>query len=329
MRTQIPGKQILDEGVDTADLKDAAVTDEKLSPTGVAGGTYTQVTVNEQGRVIEGANPTTLDGYGILDAISSTEASAFPIVLHTAAPGFAGARVLSGTAGEITITNTGADSIVAALAANPILPGTGAVTLPAGTTAQRPAGSSGMLRYNTTNSALEFFDGNWEQAVASSDKRLLTANVLKVSKDPGPGEFSSIKTAIDSITTNSETNQFIVMVSPGTYDEDPITMKPYVSVRGKSHVTTTIRANDPNSNLIIGVNDGEIEGFMLTGVTGPDVAAIHFSSATNHELKVFKAENIRFGHNTICARTTSGWRPAFATAARTATSTCSGGPGTS
>jgi hypothetical protein len=38
------------------------------SPTGVQAGTYTQVRVNERGLVLEGANPTTLAGYGITDA---------------------------------------------------------------------------------------------------------------------------------------------------------------------------------------------------------------------------------------------------------------------
>lgn len=41
---------------------------EVSSPTGVETGTYTQVRVNERGLVLEGANPTTLAGYGITDA---------------------------------------------------------------------------------------------------------------------------------------------------------------------------------------------------------------------------------------------------------------------
>lgn len=68
MRTQIPGQQILDQGVETNDIKDRAVTDAKLSETGVSGGTYTKVTVNPEGRVTNGENPTTLAGYGITDA---------------------------------------------------------------------------------------------------------------------------------------------------------------------------------------------------------------------------------------------------------------------
>ncbi|NJO89904.1 MAG: hypothetical protein HC831_13870 [Chloroflexia bacterium] len=43
-----------------------------LSNTGVSAGSYTNVTVDARGRVTSGTNPTTLAGYGITDAISTT-----------------------------------------------------------------------------------------------------------------------------------------------------------------------------------------------------------------------------------------------------------------
>ena len=43
---------------------------------------------------------------------------------------------------------------------------TGAIALPQGTTAQRPSGSDPYIRYNTTNSALEFYDGtSWVEII--------------------------------------------------------------------------------------------------------------------------------------------------------------------
>ena len=42
-------------------------------PSGVEAGTFTQVTVDSRGRVVDGANPTTLDGYGITDALDKAE----------------------------------------------------------------------------------------------------------------------------------------------------------------------------------------------------------------------------------------------------------------
>ena len=43
--------------------------------------------------------------------------------------------------------------------ANPIFTGTAAVMLPSGTTSQRPVGTPGMIRYNTTTNAVEAFQG--------------------------------------------------------------------------------------------------------------------------------------------------------------------------
>jgi len=43
---------------------------------------------------------------------------------------------------------------------------TGAVALPQGTTAQRPSGSAPYIRKNTTNNALEYFDGtSWVEII--------------------------------------------------------------------------------------------------------------------------------------------------------------------
>jgi phage-related tail fiber protein len=44
--------------------------------TGVGAGTYRSVTVDKYGRVVSATNPTTLSGYGILDAFTKTETSA-------------------------------------------------------------------------------------------------------------------------------------------------------------------------------------------------------------------------------------------------------------
>lgn len=44
---------------------------------------------------------------------------------------------------------------------------TNAVALPQGTTAQRPTGNSPYLRWNTTNSALEFYNGtDWVEIIS-------------------------------------------------------------------------------------------------------------------------------------------------------------------
>lgn len=68
-----------------------------------------------------------------------------------------GVGSVSGTANQIAITGT-APNFTVGLADNAILPGTGSLTLPTGTTAQRPGTpANGMLRYNSTFGNAEFY----------------------------------------------------------------------------------------------------------------------------------------------------------------------------
>lgn len=68
-------------------------------------------------------------------------------------------RALTGTANQISITDNGTNNtVVLSIATNPILPGTASVTIPLGTTAQRPGSPfDGMLRYNTDNDVVESY----------------------------------------------------------------------------------------------------------------------------------------------------------------------------
>ncbi len=54
-RTFINGGQVLDQSIQTVDIADLAVTDAKLSTSGVIAGTFAQVTVNDKGRVTDGS----------------------------------------------------------------------------------------------------------------------------------------------------------------------------------------------------------------------------------------------------------------------------------
>lgn len=73
------------------------------------------------------------------------------------------ARVLTGTTNEIDITSgNGTNNPTFRIADNAVLPGTGAIRVPVGTTAQRPAGTDGLLRYNSETNAFEIYEnGSW------------------------------------------------------------------------------------------------------------------------------------------------------------------------
>lgn len=87
-----------------------------LATTGVTAGTYTSVTVDAKGRVLDGTSPTTLAGYGITDAALSTHAhgnitsagaigSASGVPIITGANGVLQLGAFSNTAGSFCAGN--------------------------------------------------------------------------------------------------------------------------------------------------------------------------------------------------------------------------------
>jgi hypothetical protein len=79
-------------------------------------------------------------------------------------------RTLTGTTNQIVVTNGNGVSgnPVLALASNPVLPGTASVVLPVGTTAERPTGANGMIRFNTSLNVPEFAIGTSWFSVGSA-----------------------------------------------------------------------------------------------------------------------------------------------------------------
>ncbi|MEX0930734.1 MAG: hypothetical protein WDZ68_00395, partial [Candidatus Paceibacterota bacterium] len=154
--------------------------------------------------------------------------------------------------------------------------GTDAIQLPAGTTAEQPAGVDGRVRFNTTKNQFEgFANGVWDELVFSSDGRLNADGLVLVSTNPGPDGFTSISAAVDSITTASDTNRFTVLVSPDTYIEPPIVMKPFVSVVSIGGVEdSVIEPISPNQDIVIGTGRSTIHGFAIRGATGSGFAGV-------------------------------------------------------
>ena len=95
----------------------------------------------------------------LLQNISSTSA----VGLLTVNGNTVTATTIVGTTNQIGVTtgNGIGGSPTIALASNPVVPGTAAITIPSGTTAQR-AGSNGAFRYNTTTATFEgYANGAW------------------------------------------------------------------------------------------------------------------------------------------------------------------------
>src|SRR5210317_1677605 len=100
------------------------------------------------------------------DAISSAKIADDAVSQAKIADDAVGADQLASSA--VVTASIVDDAITSAkIADNPAFSGTGSITLPAGTTAQRPGSPvNGMIRYNTTLEYVEYYNGQWR---ATSD----------------------------------------------------------------------------------------------------------------------------------------------------------------
>jgi len=141
-------------------------------------------------------------------------------------------REMIGSTNQITITNGNglAANTQFSIATNAILPGSGSLTIPIGTTAQRPASPmGGMIRYNTTVNAFEYYDANsttWIQPIpAGSGVLSVSGTANRITSTGGINPIIDISASYvgqSSITT-------LGTVTTGLWNATPIDLASYVS----------------------------------------------------------------------------------------------------
>ena len=74
---------------------------------------------------------------------------------------------INATSGVSTVANLNVTGIATISSTLDVSQATTGIALPQGTTAQRPTGSTPYLRWNTTNTALEFYNGtDWVEIIS-------------------------------------------------------------------------------------------------------------------------------------------------------------------
>jgi len=180
---------------------------------------------------------------------------------------------LQGTTNQISIANGNAasGSPTISIYPNPILPGTGSVTLPIGTTAQR-VGSNGALRYNTDISSLEAYaNGSWGSIVSGSGVSTFSAGSTGLT--PGTATTGNI---ILGGTLNAS--------SGGTGVAGTLTGYVYGNGTGVMTASTTV----PTTALSGSVTNAQLANSVIT-INGSNVSlggSVTISASTTSTLTI-------------------------------------------
>jgi len=167
--------------------------------------------------VVSGVGLSITDGNGIAGDPTITLAGQVLNLANASINGFvvltsAGAitsTTLTGTASQISITNpTGVGNPVFSIASDPVIPGTGSMTIPVGTTGQQPVASAiGMIRYDTTQGGFFGYSGSgWNQfSLSGGVTQVNTGTGLTGGPITGVGTISIANTAVSAASYGSST----------------------------------------------------------------------------------------------------------------------------
>ena len=247
----------------------STVTPRTLTATGNG------ITIND-GDGVSG-NPTfALSGL----ALALANASGTGMLAVVGGATIAGRQIL-GTANQIDVTNgNGSGNPTLTIADNAVMPGTGAMTVVSGTTAEQPIGSAGQFRFNTTTQTFDgYASGTWRQFALS-------------------GGVTSFSAGSTGLTPASPTSGGIVLggtLNVASGGSGANTLTGYLVGNGTSAFTavaTIPNSGLTNSSITIGSTTvslgGTITTFAGTSISGATnaLSAIPNSSLDNSAITI-------------------------------------------
>lgn len=156
--------------------------------------------------------------------------------------GLASPVSVQGTADQISVISGdgSAGSPIVGIASDPILPGTGGVTVPGGTTAQQPIGMVGQLRYDSTQDAFVGYKASgWAPFTTSGGIATISGTANEVDVSAGINPVVSLPSAL-TFTGKTVTN--------GTFNMAVATV-------GSDVVTTNTASQTLTNKTISGANN--------------------------------------------------------------------------
>ena len=234
------------------------ITRQVIAGTGLTGGgaLSSNVTLSV---AVAGIGATQLNTTGVTPGVYG-DATNIPVFtvdsngrLATATTTPAAVPSVTGTANQITVSA----GPTIAIANNPVVPGTGGMILPVGTTGQRGTSSDGNLRYNTTTASFEgYANGAWGSIVSG-------AGVSAIS-------FGSTGLTPSTSTTGSVTVAGTLVVANGG-----------TGVTTSTGTTNVVLSNSPT---LVTPNLGTPSFLLGTNITGTATAFTASNVTTNANL---------------------------------------------
>ena len=218
---------------------------------------------------------------------------------------------ITGASSQISVAN-GNTAPVIGIASDPVVPGTGGMILPVGTTGQRGTSSDGNLRYNTTTATFEgYANGAWGSIVsgagvssisfgstgltpATSTTGIVTvAGTLAVaSGGTGATTAAGARTNLTAAASGANTDITSVTLTTGTISTTP---SGSTDIANKSYVDTVAQGLDTKASVVAGTTANiilsgaqTIDGISIVATdrvlvkdqTAPAENGIYIASAT-------------------------------------------------
>lgn len=254
-----------------------------------------------------GGNPTISLGADLaaLEGLSTTG-----LVVRTSESMYATTLVV-GTPNQIAVTDgdgtLGAPTI--GIAPNPVIPGTGALTLPVGLLADLPATPSvGMIRYDDSTSEYEGYNGSWfnfaTQPWVSANYQPLAANLTALAGTSGVGIYVLTGAGTSALRELTSPNSTITIGDPNGFSGD-ITLDISSAYIGQTSITTlgTITSGNWESSPI-GVLYGGTgltslgSAYQILGVNAAGNALEYKTVAAGNAISVTNASGLLTISNT-------------------------------
>ena len=175
---------------------------------------------------------------------------------------------ITGASGQISVANGNTVPVIG-IASDPVVPGTGGMILPVGTTGQRGTSSNGNLRYNTTTATFEgYANGAWGSIVsgagvssisfgstgltpATSTTGIVTvAGTLAVaSGGTGATTAAGARTNLTAAASGANTDITSVTLTTGTISTTPSAA---TDIANKTYVDTVAQGLDTKASVVAG-----------------------------------------------------------------------------